>query len=147
MAALLACAVLAQAQQLPPGKWWKRPEIVQELQLSAEQQQQLDEVFRAAANDLIDAKGEVEKLQIAIRSELDRKELRKPELLKLAGQLNGARGRLFERELMMLVEMRSVLSEQQWARARNFIDRMQERRDGPDGNRRPMQQGPRRRPQ
>jgi hypothetical protein len=144
--ALLASAALAQAQQLPPGKWWRRPEIIQELQLTAEQQDRLDEVFRSAANDLIDAKADVDKLQIAIRGELDRTQLRKSELQKLAGQLSAARGRLFERELMMLVEMRGVLSEQQWTRIRNFLDRMQERRDGPMPNRPRQQQQPRRRP-
>jgi len=144
--ALLACAALAQAQQLPPGKWWRRPEIIRELQLTAEQQERIDEVFRAAANELIDAKADVDKLQIAIRGELDRTQLRKSELQKLAAQLSAARGRLFERELMMLVEMRGVLSGEQWTRIRNFLDRVQERRDGPPpANRRPMQQ-PRRRP-
>ena len=145
-AALLACAALAQAQQLPPGKWWRRPEIIRELQLTADQQERLDEVFRGAANDLIDAKADVEKLQISIRGELDRPQLRKTELQKLATQLSAARGRLFERELMMLVEMRGVISEEQWTRIRNFLDRVQERHNGPPPpNRRPMQQ-PRRRP-
>lgn len=129
--ALLACAAIAQAQQLPPGKWWRRPEIIQQLQLTADQQERLDEVFRGAANELIDAKADVEKLHVAIRGELDRTQLRKGELQRLASQLSAARGRLFERELMMLVEMRGVLTEQQWTRVRNRLDRLEERRDGP----------------
>lgn len=133
--ALLACAALAQAQQLPPGKWWRRPELIQELQLTADQQQRLDEVFRAAANDLIDAKADVDKLHVAIRGELDRAQLRKGELQRLAGQLSAARGRLFERELMMLVDMRAVLSDQQWTRIRHHLDRMESRRDGPPAGR------------
>jgi hypothetical protein len=141
-AALIACAAIAQAQQLPPGKWWQRPEIVSELQLTNEQQDRLDEVFRGAANDLIDAKAAVEKLQVAIRGELDRPQVRRAELQKIASQLSAARGRLFERELMMLVDMRGVLNEQQWTRIRGHLDRMQQQRP-PMGNRR--QQGPQRR--
>lgn len=137
-AALLTLGAVAHAQQLPPGKWWQRPEVVQELQLTNEQQQRLDEVFRAAANDLIDAKAAVEKLQVAIRGELDRPQVRRQELQRIASQLSDARGRLFERELMMLVDMRGVLTEEQWMRTRNFLDRMQR----PRGN-----QGPHRRPQ
>ncbi|HVG25172.1 MAG TPA: hypothetical protein VND45_13530, partial [Thermoanaerobaculia bacterium] len=98
-AALVACAALANAQQLPPGKWWRRPEIIRELQLTADQQERLDDVFRGAANDLIDTKADVEKLHVAIRNELDRPQLRKSELQRLATQLSAARGRLFEREL------------------------------------------------
>ena len=138
--ALLACAALAQAQQLPPGKWWRRPEIIQQLQLTANQQERLDEVFRGAANELIDSKADIEKLHVAIRGELDRAQIRKGELQRLASQLSAARGRLFERELMMLVDMRAVLNDQQWTRIRTFLDRAQDRRDGP-----PMRQQPRRR--
>ena len=142
-AALIACAAIAQAQQLPPGKWWQRPEIVSELQLTTEQQERLDEVFRGAANDLIDAKAAVEKLQVAIRGELDRSQVRRAELQKIASQLSAARGRLFERELMMLVDMRGVLNDQQWTRIRGHLDRMQQQPRPPIGNRR--QQGPPRR--
>lgn len=126
-AALLACAAVAQAQQMPPGKWWRRAEVVRELQLSTEQQDRLDEIFREAANDLIDARAAVEKLQVAIRAEIDRAQPRRPELQRIAGQLSDARGRLFERELMMLLDMRGVLNEQQWRRMRAHLDRMQER--------------------
>jgi Spy/CpxP family protein refolding chaperone len=121
--AVLACAAIAEGQGLPPGKWWQRPEIVRELQLSNEQRDRLDTIFRGAANELIDAKGEVEKLQIAIRGELDRPQVRRAELQRIAGQLTAARGKLFQRELMMLVDMRGVLTEQQWARMRKHLDR------------------------
>lgn len=141
-AALFALGAIAHAQQLPPGKWWQRPEIVQELQLTNEQQQRLDQVFREAANDLIDAKAAVEKLQIAIRGELDRPQVRREELQRIASQLSNARGRLFERELMMLVDMRGVLTEQQWMRVRSFLDRMhQQRGNPPRPHRRPPPRG------
>src|SRR5579859_556232 len=56
------CLVATSAfAQLPPGKWWRRPEIVQTLGLTEEQQDRLDTIFRAAANDLIDAKAEMDK--------------------------------------------------------------------------------------
>jgi hypothetical protein len=145
--ALVASAAIAQAQHMPPGKWWRRPEIIRELALTADQQERLEETFRGAANDLIDAKADVDKLQIAIRGELDRTQIRKAELQRLASQLSAARGKLFEREIMMLVEMRSILSDQQWTRIRSFLDRMQERReDGPPNRPNNKMQQPRRRP-
>jgi hypothetical protein len=138
--AVLACAAIAQGQGVPPGKWWQHPQIVRELQLSAEQRNHLDDIFRTNANGLIDAKAEVEKLQVAIRGELDRPQLRRPELQRIATQLSAARGKLFERELMMLADMRSVLTEVQWTKARQHLDRMQDRPGGqrpPPRGRRP----------
>jgi len=140
-AALLLAAAFANAQQMPPGKWWQRPEIVQRLELTNDQQGQLDEIFRNAANGLIDAKGDVEKLQIALRGELDRPQMRRAEVLRIAKQLSDARGRLFERELTMLVDMRGVLNDQQWEKVRNVLDRQRDMQQ-----QRPMQQRPMQRP-
>jgi Spy/CpxP family protein refolding chaperone len=146
IAALFVAAGFAQAQQMPPGKWWRREGIVQQLQLTADQQDRLDEVFRGAANDLIDARGDVEKLQVALRGEIERPQLRRAEIQRIAARLSEARGKLFEREVMMLVDMRGVLNDQQWIRMRGFLDRMQEGRDRPNGQGqpRPMQPNQRR---
>ena len=137
---LVAASVAAHAQPMLPGKWWQRPEIVQELQITQEQQTRLDAVFRNAADELIDTKASIEKLQLAVRGELDRAQIRRAELQKLVAQLNTARGRLFELELMMLVDMRGVLNETQWVKIRNHLDRIERDRrpgQGPPRGRRP----------
>jgi hypothetical protein len=126
--------------QLPPGKWWRRPEVINQLSLSDEQQGRLDRIFAGAANALIDARGDVEKLQIAIANEIDQPQLNRANLQRLATELSAARGKLFEREVMMLVDMRAVLNEQQWTRLRSQLDRMRENRQG----QKQQQQQPRR---
>ena len=126
VALLLSGTVLAA--DLPPGKWWRRPEVAQKLDLSQEQQTRLDRIFREAANDLIDRRAEVEKLSIAMRGELDQQQLNRQNVLQTAARLSQARGRLFERELSMLVDMRAVLNDPQWDRLRTVIDRQREQR-------------------
>jgi len=120
---LLAAAAVS-AQPLPSGKWWRRPEVVQLLNLSDEQQARLESIFRSAANDLIDLKAEVDKQNIALRGELDQPQLDRTAIRRISAKLNEGRGRLFERELMMLVDMRSVLNDAQWNRLRNQLDRL-----------------------
>lgn len=127
---LLATATLAA--DLPPGKWWRRPEVIQSLGLSTEQQDKLENVWRAASSDLIDFRGEVEKQNVALRIELDRPQIDRRAVQAVATKLNAARGRLFERELMMLVDMRGVLSDAQWNRMRAQLERLEANR--------PMQQ-------
>ena len=124
----LTLAGTAMAADLPPGKWWRRPEVAQRLDLAPEQQTRLDVIFREAANDLIDRRGEVEKLSIAMRGELDQQQLSRPNVLRAAAKLSEARGRLFERELSMLVDMRAVLNDPQWNRLRAFLDRPRDQR-------------------
>jgi len=144
-ALLLLAAAFANAQQMPPGKWWQRPEIVQRLELTNDQQEKLDEIFRGAANGLIDAKGEVEKLQISLRGELDRPQMRRAEVLRVSKQLSDARGRLFERELTMLMDMRGVLSDDQWHKVRDALDRPRDMQQRQRPNQRPMNQRPQQR--
>jgi len=142
-AALIAAATFASAQQLPPGKWWRRDEVVRHLGLSTDQQNRLDRIYAEAASDLIDARGEVEKASIALRSEIDQPQPNHNSVMKTAARLSAARGKLFERELLMLLDMRATLTEQQWTKMRNVLDRMEQNRkprmdggnpdDGPDG--------------
>src|SRR5262249_1430814 len=92
----------------------------------------LEAIFRASAIDLIDLKADVDKANIALRGELDRPQLDKVAIHKIAARLNDARGKLFDRELSMLVEMRGVLTDPQWNRMRNMLDRLER------GQQRPM---------
>ena len=133
-AVLLAAATFAHAQQLPPGKWWRRDEVVRQLGLSQDQQTRLDRIFAEAASALIDARGEVEKASVALRMALDEKQPDRPTITRIAGRLSEARGKLFERELNMLLDMRAVLTEPQWNRMRDFLDRMEEQRRPRPGN-------------
>ena len=119
VAVVLLLAIGAEAQSMP-GKWWRRDEVAQKLELTRDQQSRLDRIFLAVADDLIDAKASVQKLELALRGELDRQELRRAEIQRIAAQLSAARARLFERELMMLADMREVLDAEQWHRLRNM---------------------------
>jgi len=131
--ALFTLATTASAIDLPPGKWWRRPEVIQMLNLTDDQQTRLEAISVKSANELIDLKGEVEKANVAMRAELDQPQLNREAIRRAAMRVNDARAKLFERELMMLVDMRGVLSDMQWNRMRQAVDQRQNR---------PMQQRP-----
>jgi Spy/CpxP family protein refolding chaperone len=118
--ALLLGAIAAEAapppRHMPRGRWWRHNATAQRLELNQEQKRRLDEIFQNTANELIDAKAEINKLEVRLRGELDRTELRRVEIQRVATQLSAARARLFERELMMLVDMRGILEAHQWER-------------------------------
>jgi hypothetical protein len=124
LAALAILLTTSAFAQLPPGKWWRRPEIVQQLQLTEDQQFKLDAIWRDEAKDLIDLKAEMDKQSISLRGELDQPTLNRAAIRQIAAKLSDARARRFERELMMLVDMRAVLSDTQWGRMRAELDRI-----------------------
>jgi hypothetical protein len=116
------------AAELPPGKWWRKPEIQQVLQITEDQQTRLEAIWMAAAADLIDLRGSVEKANISLRGELEQPQLNRQNIKASANRLSDARARLFERELMMLVDMRAIMSDAQWMRMRQILDRLENQR-------------------
>ena len=124
---LVASAALAQLN-MPPGKWWRNPDIVRVLNLNEEQQDRLENISDTARIELIDLRGEVEKQSITLRMAIDRPQLDRDAIRQAAQKLNDARGRQFQRELMMLVDMRAVLTDVQWNRMRKVLDRMSQKR-------------------
>ena len=119
---LLATTMFAQGFGLPPGKWWKMPRVVETLELTKAQQDQLDDVFRTAAPDLIDLKAELEKATIALRDTVDQADINREGVRGAVSRVNSARAKMFEREVMLLVDMRGVLSAPQWSRLRQALD-------------------------
>ena len=91
---VFAAASFAQSA-MPPGKWWRRPEIVQSLNLSEEQQNKLENIFRTSSGDLIDLRGEVEKLNINLRGDLDQSQLDRAAIRKDATEAQGVAVSLF----------------------------------------------------
>jgi len=127
-------AAFAQRQQQPPiphGKWWRRPAVAAKLQLTAGQQQKLDEVFQASQDGLLDARADVKKLEIDFKREMNRANVHRPVLEKAASSLSAARARMFDRELMMLVEMRTILDDAQWMRLQESQMPRYQRPNGP----------------
>ena len=119
-----------QGPGLPPGKWWNRPEIVNQLKLSDDQRMQLDRIFRANAPNLIDLKGTVEKRSLDLRGQLDQQQLNRASIQAAAARLSEARSQLFEHELMMFVDMRAILTPDQWNRFRERLDMNADRQQG-----------------
>ena len=120
--ALTIASAVAAGPGMPSGKWWRRPEVVQSLSLSQEQQDRLELIFRTNAPNLIDLRADADKTALALRGELDQTQLNRDNVKKLAQKLSEMQGKLFERELMMLIDMRGVLTDDQWGRLRSRID-------------------------
>lgn len=134
----LCVSLPAGGQNLPPGKWWHRPEVIDSLGLSGQQRKQLDEILLVTAPELLGLKAEVEKNAIGLRAQLDRPSLDRDAIQRAAEDVSQARARLFERELMMLIDMRAVLEDRQWNRFRDLLEQRGSRgiqRRNPPGRR------------
>ena len=112
--ACLALPAAAQMPDVPMGKWWKRPRIVESLALTADQQEKLDAVFSRNRRSFIDLKADVEKRQLDLEELLTKKGTDSKKISDATDALEQARGRLGKARTMMIVEMKGILSDEQW---------------------------------
>ena len=119
-ALLLALPAPAQMLEMPAGKWWKRPKVVETLQLTAEQQQRLDEVFSKNRRAFVDLKADVDRRTIDLEELLSAHDVDPKKVAAASESLEQARGRLGKARTMMVVEMRGILTEAQW---KQILDR------------------------
>ncbi len=115
--------VLAQGIELPVGKWWKRPKVVETLKLQTDQQQRLDEIFAKHRREFIDLKAEFERRQVDLEELLSAKDSDPKRVAAASDALEQARGRLGKARTMMILEMKGVLTEVQWQRIQEGRER------------------------
>jgi Spy/CpxP family protein refolding chaperone len=135
VAALLAASLLglpaaAQMVEMPGGKWWKRPAIVEGLKLTAEQQERLDEVFAKNRRAFVDLKADVERRTIDLEDLLLAKDVDPKKVAAASDALEQARGRLGKARTMMVVDMRGILTEAQWKQIVDRRDQWRSEREG-----------------
>jgi len=123
----------------PPGMWWKNADLVTKLNLTADQQKRMDDIFQKSRLELIDLKATLEKQEVVLQPMLAENP---PDTNKVLAQIDSiahARADLERANARMLLGIRGVLTPDQWtklqdwdhaARRRMFMMRDYQRRDG-----------------
>lgn len=130
LVALPAVPSGAQMLEMPGGKWWKRPAIVEGLKLSTEQQDRLDEVFLKNRRAFVDLKADVDRRTIDLEDLMGARDLDSRKVAAASEALEQARGRLGKARTMMVVEMRGILTEAQWKQITDRRDQWRAEREG-----------------
>jgi Spy/CpxP family protein refolding chaperone len=133
-------------QPAAPGRWWRNPRLAQTLGLTPDQQKRMDEVFEQSRLKLIDLTAFLDKEEALLEPLV---EMGQPDEAKIRSQIDRiaqARSELEKANANMLLGIRLVLTQGQWASLQNSgpkpRTKADEGRDG--GDRRPpaAQQGP-----
>jgi len=129
---MMSLASVSAAQGVADGKWWKRPRIAQELQLSRDQAAELEKVFARSKPKLIDLRADLEKKQFDFdQAMLDEKADRKAIEAKIEAR-EQARAALQKELSLMELDMKQVLKPDQRERLMRLREnarlRMQQRR-------------------
>jgi Spy/CpxP family protein refolding chaperone len=96
------------------GKWWQNPDIVSKLQLNDGQISQLNQVFYDHKLKLIDYGADMEKQDLKLQSLLDADQPDEGQVSSQVDQVLAARGKLEREFTMMNLNLRKVLTLDQW---------------------------------
>ena len=134
----VAGSLAANDFDLPPGKWWENPRMVDHIGLTDEQQDQIRGIVFEHARRMIDLKADVEKAGLDLADSVDQ-EIFDPDPVRAAyAVFQTARQKLENERFEMLLEVRQVLTYEQWqkiqeVRQRLKQNRMEQRRPGTRG--------------
>lgn len=130
MTAALAGISPAFADELdvPPGRWWDRPAVVQLLGLSAEQQGTIETITLTHARTMVDLKAGVEKAALELRAAAEAEPFAAERVREAFGAFLTARTRLETERFEMILRIREVLSREQWGQLRRLAEEARRRR-------------------
>lgn len=142
-ATLAGFALPAVSQGFPDGKWWKRPRLMAEINLSSEQSREIEKIFVHSRTRLIDLKADLEKKQLALQSSMEDRAADRRTVEKEIEQVENARAELQKARAVMVLDIKQVLKPDQWEHLLQMQQEMKERRMmAKEGRQNGYRQGP-----
>ena len=102
------------------GKWWQDSELAKKLQLTDAQIKQLNQTFFDHRLKLIDYGAEMEKQDLQLQNLLDEDMPETGQVSSQVDQVLAARGKLEREYTMMNLDLRKVLSVEQWRQLKSI---------------------------
>lgn len=122
-----------QEFDLPEGKWWRNEDVIRELQLTEDQQKQLEKIFYNHLEKAIDLRAKVEKEELKLKELLDQKTIVEREVLSQVESLLDARKEIEKIRAELFLKVRMLLTYEQWqkvkTRFQKKIKRLKEERE------------------
>ena len=135
----LAGPLAANDFDLPPGKWWENPRLVNHIGLADEQQDQIREIVYQHARKMIDLKADVDRAGLDLADSVDQQEFDPAPVRSAYAVFQTARHKLENERFEMLLEVRLALTYEQWRKIEEIKQRMKQNR--PQQERRPGARG------
>jgi Spy/CpxP family protein refolding chaperone len=111
---------------VPPGTWWRNPEVVSRISLTPDQVKHIDSIFLESRVQLIHMHASLEEEQLRLEPLLAGNSFNQQAALAQISKIADTRADLEKANAKMLLEIRAVLTGDQWTK-------LQQHRGGPRG--------------
>ena len=124
----VAGPLVANDFDLPPGKWWEDQRLVNRIGLTEEQQALIRDVVFEHARRMIDLKADVDKAGLDLAGTVDQRDFDPTPVRAAYAVFQTARHKLENERFEMLLEVRQILTYEQWQKIEEIKRRMQQMR-------------------
>jgi Spy/CpxP family protein refolding chaperone len=104
---------------LPFGMWWKNPDVAARIGLTAEQQKRIGDLFLQSRVQLIHMHASLQEEQLLLEPLLDATPLDEAKAMTQIDKIADTRADLEKANAKMLLDIRGVLTADQWNKLRN----------------------------
>jgi Spy/CpxP family protein refolding chaperone len=101
-------------RSLPPGTWWRNPELVQKLGINSDQQKKIEDVFQQHRLKLVDLDATLKKEEITLEPLMSSDAPDETKSLAQIDKVAQARAELEKANARFLFAIRRVLTAEQW---------------------------------
>jgi len=116
------------------GRWWKDPQMVEKLGVTADQQKKMDDIFQQHRLKLIDVTAAVEREEVTLEPMMAADQPDEARIVAQIDKVAQARAELEKANARMLLGIRRVLTPDQWKKLQAEAPRPG---GGPGGQQRP----------
>lgn len=102
------------AFDIPPGKWWRMPGVVDQLAITPDEQNRLDELFVNSRRAMIDLKSQVEREKLELEILLEDNPFNEAACMDRFDKLMEARKQVSAERFQFLVETRKLLGKERF---------------------------------
>jgi Spy/CpxP family protein refolding chaperone len=103
-----------EALRGPQGRWWGNPELAQKLGLTADQMKKMDDILQQHRLQLVDLHAAVRKQELTLDPLVSADQPDESKILAQIDRIAQARAELEKANARMLLDIRRVLTLEQW---------------------------------
>jgi len=104
------------ARIVPPGTWWRNPDMIAALTLTADQQKKMDDILLQSRIELVRLKASLDEQQLLLEPMLNANPPDSAKSLAQISKIADLRANLEKANAKMLLSIRAVLTADQWTK-------------------------------
>ena len=124
---VLMCLISVSAFAVVSGeihyKWWKNPKIIQEMDLTDDQVDAIEDIFKSYREQIIDSQKELKKEEAHLLDVLRQPECSRDEVMQITDHIEDMRAELTRIKVEMLLKIKNVLTSEQEETLHNIRER------------------------